>query len=59
MSAQKPQGEPSDFQHRKSFFARVRELTASIPETEWEKLPTDLSRNYKHYLYGHPKKADD
>ena len=36
-------------------FARLRE---SVPPEEWEKLPTDLAKNKKHYLYGHPKEED-
>ena len=33
-------------------FDRLRE---SVPPEEWEKLPTDLAKNKKHYLYGHLK----
>ena len=33
----------------------VREMERTIPPEEWERLPTDLARNKKHYLYGHPK----
>lgn len=57
MSAQQPhQNEPAP-RSQKSFFQRVRELSTSIPQAEWEQLPKDLARNYKHYLYGHPKDA--
>lgn len=31
------------------------EIAASVPAEEWEKLPKDLSKNFDHYLYGHPK----
>jgi hypothetical protein len=55
MSAQQPQRKYEEQLAKKSFFQRVRELSASIPQEEWEKLPKDLARNYKHYLYGHPK----
>jgi hypothetical protein len=27
----------------------------SIPEEEWDKVPTDLAANLGHYLYGEPK----
>lgn len=37
----------------------AEEIAASIPEEEWEKVPTDLSRNFDHYLYGCPKDATD
>ncbi len=32
-------------------------ITASVPDEEWEKVPTDLSENLDHYLYGHPKRS--
>jgi hypothetical protein len=32
-------------------------LSAQIPDQELVKLPKDGARNYKHYLYGHPKEA--
>lgn len=34
----------------------VVEIGARIPNEEWEKVPSDASINYKHYLYGTPKK---
>lgn len=34
----------------------VAELGAQIPDEEWSKWPSDGSTNYKHYLYGRPKK---
>ena len=36
----------------------VKELHKSIPEDAWDVLPTDLAKNKKHYLYGHPKEDD-
>ena len=36
-------------------FDRVRD---SIPPDAWDNMPTDGSKNYKHYLYGHPKVED-
>ncbi|HUT53828.1 MAG TPA: hypothetical protein VM658_10595 [bacterium] len=35
----------------------VSEIGASVPEEEWAKVPTDLSKNLDHYLYGAPKDA--
>ena len=29
----------------------------SIPPEEWDRIPRDGSINYKHYLYGHPKRT--
>ena len=28
---------------------------SSVPPDAWDDLPTDLAKNKKHYLYGHPK----
>lgn len=39
----------------KPFWQVVLEIGASIPKEEWEKVPTDLSINLDHYLYGAPK----
>ena len=33
-------------------FERLRK---SVPPDTWDELPTDLVKNKKHYLYGHPK----
>ncbi len=33
-------------------------LRASYPPDMWDGLPTDLAKNKKHYLYGHPKEED-
>ena len=37
----------------------VKELHESMPPDAWDDLPTDLAKNKKHYLYGHPKEEDD
>ena len=36
-------------------FERLRN---SVPPDTWDDLPTDLAKNKKHYLYGHPKEDD-
>ena len=38
--------------------ALVREMERTIPPEEWDVLPRDGAKNYKHYLYGHPKEED-
>ena len=38
---------------------RISRITASVPDSEWEKLPKDGARNKKHYLYGHPKEDEE
>ena len=32
------------------------EIGESVPVEEWDKVPTDLSKNLDHYLYGAPKR---
>ena len=34
---------------------RIRKIRESVPASAWDGVPTDGGRNYKHYLYGHPK----
>ncbi len=36
----------------------VKERQKDIPPEEWADVPTDLAKNHKHYLYGHPKEED-
>ena len=37
---------------------RVLEMQKEIPAEAWDDLPTDLAKNKKHYLYGHPKEEE-
>jgi Arc/MetJ-type ribon-helix-helix transcriptional regulator len=30
-------------------------IGSSVPNDEWSKVPTDLSKNLDHYLYGSPR----
>ena len=41
-----------------SVVAKVLELQKDIPPEVWDDLPSDLAKNKKHYLYGHPKETD-
>ncbi len=34
---------------------RIRQIRESVPASAWDGVPTDGGKNYKHYLYGHPK----
>ena len=40
----------------KPVWERILERTATIPDEEWDKLPTDLAEQHDHYLYGTPKR---
>jgi hypothetical protein len=35
----------------------VVDIGAQIPDEVWATIPDDASINYKHYLYGAPKKS--
>lgn len=39
------------------FAAAFQAASKGVPESAWEKVPTDLSRNIDSYLYGFPKKS--
>jgi hypothetical protein len=45
----------SDHADARPIWEVAAEIAASIPESDWAKLPTDLSSNIDHYLYGAPK----
>ena len=34
-------------------------LRNSVPREAWDEMPADGARNYRHYLYGHPKVEDE
>lgn len=41
-----------------SILEMFERLRNSVPPDTWDDLPTDLVKNKKHYLYGHPKEAE-
>ena len=43
---------------RDSILEMFERLRKSVPPDTWDDLPTDLVKNKKHYLYGHPKEAE-
>ncbi len=42
---------------RRPFWEVIAEIGEQIPDKEWVNVPADASINYKHYLYGTPKKS--
>ena len=44
--------EPENTESITDLFSRIAE---KVPESEWSRLPTDLSKNLDHYLYGTKK----
>ena len=47
--------EPTSPGH-KPIWEVFEEISASIPEGEWAKLPTDGAEQHDHYIYGTPKR---
>ena len=43
---------------RESILDMFERLRKAVPPDTWDDLPTDLVKNKKHYLYGHPKEAE-
>ncbi len=44
---------------RKPIWEVFQEISASIPDEEWDALPTDLSEQHDHYIYGTPKRPTE
>jgi Arc/MetJ-type ribon-helix-helix transcriptional regulator len=40
----------------KPIWEEILELTAGVPDEEWDKLPVDGSEQHDHYIYGMPKR---
>jgi hypothetical protein len=40
------------------FLQFIEAIGAQVPQEEWAKVPTDLSKNLDHYLYGLPKDGE-
>ena len=38
-----------------SLVERIEKLRDSYPPDLWDGVPADSAKNFKHYLYGHPK----
>jgi len=54
-SMQRAQRSASPNQDSRPIWEVIAEIGREIPEEEWSKLPTDLSSNVDHYLYGSPR----
>ncbi len=40
----------------KTLLETIEEMTATVPESEWKRLPVDGSAQLDHYIYGTPKR---
>ena len=59
LSTEPPPGEPTSGNAGQSVLEMFDEIHRSMPEGALDALPTDLSANLKHYLYGWPKEEDE
>lgn len=41
---------------QKPIWEVFQELSADVPDEEWDSLPPDLSEQHDHYIYGTPKR---
>jgi Arc/MetJ-type ribon-helix-helix transcriptional regulator len=42
----------------KPIWEELQEISAKVPAEVWDALPTDLSAEHDHYIYGTPKRND-
>ncbi len=54
-----PDGAPPGEAHGESLVEMFERLRKSVPPGAWDDMPDDGAKNYKHYLYGHPKAEDE
>ncbi|HEY3411452.1 MAG TPA: hypothetical protein VGM51_00195 [Armatimonadota bacterium] len=50
-----PEPEPAGEGDGLTIEEKIAALFADVPESEWAKLPPDLTDNLDHYIYGTPK----
>jgi Arc/MetJ-type ribon-helix-helix transcriptional regulator len=55
--AKPPAASPADAaQAHKPIWEEILEMTADIPDEEFDKLPVDGAEQHDHYIYGTPKR---
>ena len=59
LNTEPPPGEPAPGNAGQSILEMFDEIHRSMPEGALDALPTDLSVNLKHYLYGWPKETEE
>ncbi len=50
--------EEGQSKQQESILDMTDRLRQSAPADVWDKMPTDSAKNYRHYLYGHPKEEE-
>jgi Arc/MetJ-type ribon-helix-helix transcriptional regulator len=49
-------GQEKTAARQKPIWEVFQEISASVPDEVWDALPTDLSEQHDHYVYGTPKR---
>lgn len=52
------EGETSSPRH-KPIWEEIAEISARVSDEAWDDLPTDLSAQHDHYIYGTPKRNEE
>jgi len=47
--------EPASNSTAQPIWEQIVEIGTQVPPQEWQQVPSDLSKNLKHYLYAEPK----
>ena len=50
--------EEPDKQRNETVLEVTDRMLRSAPPGTWDNTPTDGAKNYRHYLYGHPKEEE-
>ncbi len=50
--------QPTAEQSQPPIWEIIENIGKSVPDEEWARVPSDLSKNLDHYLYGAPKVSD-
>lgn len=51
-------GQENSGSKHKPIWEEILELTADVPDEEWDKLPVYGAEQHDHYIYGTPKRVD-
>jgi len=46
------QQHPQEAQETEPFYRKILRIAQKVPDSEWAKIPSDLSKNLDQYLYG-------
>jgi Arc/MetJ-type ribon-helix-helix transcriptional regulator len=56
-AANRPAGHDQVIPAEKPVWEEIMDLTADVPDDDWDKLPADLAEQHDHYIYGTPKRT--